>query len=126
MSPELSPPRREDLPDGSVRIHFAKPILHFGEAKMAAVFRPPTAGEFLDLGDPRHYVYDADGFGAPHTDRALLRRWAALLIVGHDIDMVGREADPMLGMLIEEAILDFFANARRRLKPASAPSSEPA
>ncbi|TCR69691.1 hypothetical protein [Bosea sp. BK604] len=122
MNPEQPVPRREDLADGSVRVYFAAPIPHGVEPKGFVTFRPPTAGEVLMHDDPKAYVYNADGLGTPYTDRAALWGWGQRLIEGHDLDVIGRERDPALGMLIADVILDFFLNARKRLKPASAPS----
>nr|WP_047574289.1 hypothetical protein [Methylobacterium sp. ZNC0032] len=116
-------PRREDLPDGSVRIHFATPIVGIGgEAKLSCDFRCPTVGELIDLGDPRALVMSADGVGTDYVDRIALRRWGEKLIVGHDFDVLSRERDLRLGMLIEGALLGFFENARSSLKAGSAPS----
>lgn len=115
-------PRREDQPDGSVRIFFAAPISDQGQAKGHLVLRQPTAGEVWELGDPRGFIYNDQGLGTPYVDRPLLLQWIRKLIVDHDSDVVARERDPALGMLIEEAVLDFFKNARMRLKPVSAPS----
>ncbi|QEL26154.1 hypothetical protein FQV39_28750 [Bosea sp. F3-2] len=115
-------PRREDLPDGSVRIFFAAPIVDHGQAKGHLTLRQPTAGEIWELGDPRGFIYDKGGLGTPYVDRPLLLQWIRKLITEHDADVVARERDPSLGLLIEEAVLDFFRNARMRLKPASAPS----
>jgi hypothetical protein len=115
-------PRREDLPDGSVRIVFAAPILYHTEPKGFVDLRPPTAGEVWEMGDPRQFIFNDAGLGTPYTDRALLRQWIGKLMVGHDADMIARERDAALGILIEEAVLDFFAKARRRSKAASAPS----
>lgn len=114
-------PRREYLPDGSVRIVFAAPILLHGEAKGSLTLRPPTVDEYLELGDPNYVVYSDEGQVMPHIDRPLLRRWAARLVEGHDLDIVGRQRDLALGLAIEGAVLDFFRNARKRSKAASAP-----
>lgn len=116
-------PRREDLPDGSVRIHFAAPIVGIGGAAASSLLlRPPTAGEFWEIGDPRGFIYNDQGLGTPYVDRPLLLQWIKKLITEHDAEIIARERDASLGMLIEEAVLDFFKNARTRLKPVSAPS----
>jgi hypothetical protein len=114
-------PRREDLPDGSVRIHFAAPIVDQGKARLFCDFRPPTVGELIDTGDPRALVMSADGVGTDYVDRIALRRWGEKLIVGHDFDVIARERDLRLGMLIEGVLLGFFENARMWLKAGSAP-----
>jgi hypothetical protein len=119
----MSAPRREDQPDGSVRVVFAQPILEHGEPKGSVTFRPPTVGEVLDLGDPATWVIGESGQAVSIVERPLLRQWAGRLAKGCDIDLIAREPDPALGLLIEEVILGFFQSARRRLKPASAPSS---
>lgn len=126
MSAAAPAPRREDMPDGTVRIWFSAPILLHDEPKGFLDLRQPTAGEIWELGDPRAFIYDEHGLGTPWTDRELLRKWIARLMTGHDPDIVGRERDAGLGLLIEEAVLDFFAKARRRSKAASAPSQAPA
>lgn len=126
MSESRSAPRREDLPDGSVRIWFAAPILLHAEPRGFLTLRQPFAGEPWELGDPRSYVYGVDGLGTPYTDREVLMKWIRRLMVDHDPDIVGREPDLSLGLLIEEAVLDFFTNARKRLKTASAPAPVPA
>lgn len=113
-------PRREDQPDGSVKIIFAAPILYHDESKGSLTLRPPKAGEIWDIGDPRSYIYNEAGLGTPYVDRERLRAWIGRLMVDHDSDLVGRNGDAALGLLIEEAVLDFFGSARRRLKPASA------
>lgn len=115
-------PRREDLPDGSVRIIFAAPILLHAEPKGHCDFRPPTVGELIDIGDPRNLVIGADRTATEYLDRITLRQWAGKLIVGHDFDIVSRERDLRLGLLIEGVLLGFFENARTWLRAASAPS----
>jgi len=126
VSGENPSPRREDRPDGSVRIWFATPILFHADPKAYVDLRPPTAGDVWDLGDPRGFLFNDAGLGTPYVDRSLLRQWIPRLMVDHDADIVSRERDAALGLLIEEAVLDFFAKARTRLKPASAPSPVPA
>lgn len=113
-------PRREDLPDGTIRIWFGAPILLHAEPKGFLDLRPPTAGEVWELGDPLSHVY-GDGAVTPYVDRALLLRWIGKLMIGHDVDIVAREPDAGLGLMIEEAILDFFGTARKRSRAASAP-----
>lgn len=115
-------PRREDLPDGSVRIWFAAPIVDQGQAKSHCDFRAPTVGELIDIGDPRSLVGMA-GVATEYVDRQILRQWAAKLIVGHDFDVISRERDLRLGLLIEGALLGFFENARTWLQAGSAPST---
>lgn len=122
----MSGPRREDLPDGSVRIHFAAPIVDQGQAKSSLLLRLPTAAEMWEIGDPRGFIFNDKGEGTPYVDRPLLLQWIRKLITEHDADVIGRERDPALGLLIEEAVLDFFKTARMRLKPVSAPSPDPA
>lgn len=117
----MSEPRREDLPDGSVRIHFAAPILLHDEPKRFVTFRPPAVGEIWDYGDPLEFVVQ-DGAGTPYIDRKILRRWIELLMSDHDADIIGRERDPLLGMMIEDAVLGFFTTARTRLMVASGAS----
>jgi hypothetical protein len=119
-------PRREDQPDGSVKIIFAAPILYHDEAKSALTLRPPTIREVWDIGDPVTWVFSESGAVISTVDRPSLSAWANRLIDGHDPDIIGAQRDVALGLLIEEAIVDFFRNARRRLKPPSAPSSAPA
>ena len=122
MSEKLSGLRREDMPDGSVRIWFDKPILEHTDPKGFLTLRRPTVMEALDIGDPVTWV--SDGSKALRTvDRALLIQWFRALAVGHDADIVGREPDLALGLLIEETILDFFPKARKRLQPEPAPAS---
>lgn len=99
-------PRREDLPDGTVRVIFASPILHFAEPKGAVTLRPPTVTEVWELGDPRSYLFNDAGQGVGYVDREKLRQWIARLIVDHDADIIGRERDVALGILIEEVVLD--------------------
>lgn len=117
---EAAAPRREDLPDGSVRIIFAAPILFHAEPKGHCHFRPPTVGELIDLGDPRSLVVGGDNMATEYIDRTILRQWAAKLIEGHDFDFIARERDLRLGVLIERALLGFFENARTWLKAGSA------
>lgn len=101
-------PRREDQPDGSVKILFATPILDIGEPKKELTLRAPQAGEIWDIGDPRSFIYNDDGLGTPYVDRVRLRTWIGRLMVGHDVDIIGLQGDAALGLLIEEAVLDFF------------------
>lgn len=124
MSGEATP-RREDLPDGTVRIWFAAPIVDMGQAKGSLLLRKPTAAERWELGDPRGFIYNEEGLGAPFVDRPMLNQWLRKLVTEIDFDVLGREPDLALSILIEEAVLDFFMNARRRLKPLSAPSPDP-
>lgn len=118
-------PRRETLPDGSVRVHFTTPILYFDQAKSFVTFRPPGVGEIWDIGDPIEFVVQ-DGAGTPYIDRKVLRRWIGLLMADHDADMIGVQRDPALGMVIEDVVLGFFTSVRTALINASAPSSSAA
>lgn len=118
-------PRREDQPDGSVRIVFAAPILFHAEPRSSLLLRQPTVGEVWELGDPRGIVYNEEGLGVPFTDREKMILWVKKLIVDHDFDFVARDRDLALAILIEEAVLDFFTKARTRLKPPSARSQKP-
>lgn len=113
--------RREDLPTGAVRIHFDAPILLIDEPKGFVDIRPPTVGEYLDIGDPLTWVFGPDGGGMPVSDRLVLRRWAGTLVSGHSLDVLARESSLALAMAIEEAILGFFKTARMQLNAASAP-----
>ena len=126
MTDQLLAPRRDDLPDGQVRVVFAAPIIHFGEAKGALTMRPPTVSEIWEIGDPRSYIFNDAGHGVPYVDRDRLRQWIGRLMVDHDADVIGRERDPALGLLIEEIVLGFFTTARKRLASGSAPSSQAA
>jgi hypothetical protein len=112
-------PRREDLPDGRVRIHFTGPILHFTETKTSVTLRLPTVGEVLDRGDPLTFVVD-DQASMPVVDRPAMREWFKALVVDHDADILLMQADTALGLLVEDVILGFFRSARRRLNPPSA------
>lgn len=122
MSEAEMGPRREDLPDGKVKVTFAAPILFFDEAKRSVTLRPPTAGEIWEIGDPRSYIYNAEGLGTPYVDRGRFKGWLGKLMIDHDADMIGVAGDAALGMLIEDVVLDFFQNARRRSSAGSAPS----
>lgn len=117
--PEL---RREPQPDGSVRVYFGKPILFHAEPKTFVTLRSPTVADIWELGDPRNFLFNEAGQGVPYTDRELLVRWIGRLMIDHDVDMIGRDGDAALGLLIEGVVLDFFLNARKRLKSESAPS----
>lgn len=118
-------PRREDLPGGKVRVHFDRPILHFDKPAGFADFRPPTVGEVWDFGDPLT-LWFVDESATPLVDRPALRAWIGRLIEGHDADMLARENDPALGILIEQVVTGFFMKARASLTAASAPASPPA
>lgn len=126
MIDQIPAPRRFDQPDGQVRIVFAKPIVNFGEAKSFVTLRQPTVSEIWEIGDPRSYIFNEAGLGSSYIDREKLRQWIARLIVDHDADVIGREPDPALGMLVEEVVLGFFSSARKQLTTASAPSSQAA
>ena len=119
-------PRHEELPSGQVRVLFSAPIVHFSEAKGSVTLRPPNVSEIWEIGDPRSFIFNDAGLSTPYTDREKLRQWIGRLMVDHDSDIIGREADPALGMLIEEVVLGFFSSARKRLTNASAPSSQAA
>jgi hypothetical protein len=121
----VSEARLEQLPDGSARIHFAAPILHHTEPKGFCTLRPPTSDEYLTHRDPSNWLTSGDAV-TPFVDGEIIRAYAKILMVDHDVDMVLRHAPLEVGLLIEEAILGFFRNARKRSKPASAPSSAPA
>lgn len=116
-----SAPRREDQPDGSVRIVFAAPILEHGEARGFLTLRPPSVGEVWDIGDPVTWVFNEAGMVVTTVDRPSLRQWTRKLITGHDADVIAMQPDTALGLLIEDVIIGFFRNARTRLKPPSAP-----
>lgn len=111
--------RRETLESGAVRVHFAAPIFDQADPKRWCTLRPPTIGEYLDHGDPLTVVVDGAGGGVPVVDRVLLRRWMDRLIEDHDAELICRAPDLALAMLIEEVILGFFTEARRRLRPPS-------
>lgn len=121
----MNAPRREDQPDGSVKIIFAAPILDHDEPKNSLSLRPPRAGEIWDIGDPVTWVFGDGGAVVQTVDRPTLRAWVGRLIEGHEPDLVAVKGDIALGLLIEEVIVDFFRNARTRLKPPSAHSSAP-
>lgn len=121
----LASPRREDQPDGSVKITFAAPILFHAEPKSYLTLRRPFAGEIWDIGDPVTWVFSDSGAVVSTVDRPALRAWVYRLMEGHDPDIIGKLGDIDLGLLIEDVIVDFFRSARRRLKPPSAPSSAP-
>ncbi|MBX9911457.1 MAG: hypothetical protein K2Z25_22475 [Beijerinckiaceae bacterium] len=116
---QVSTPRRETQPDGSVRIWFAAPILHHAEPKGFVTLREPMALESWQIGDPVSYIYDDRGYGTPYVDRERLLQWIRLLIVDHDADILGRERDLALSFLIEETVLGFFRQGRTRLRPPS-------
>ena len=113
-------PRRETQPDGSVRVHFGKPILFHADVKSFATIRPPRVGEIWEFGDPIEYVVQ-DGAATPYVDRKALVRWIHALMTDHDADIIGRDGDSALGLLIEDVVLGFFTSARMRLTQASAP-----
>lgn len=122
----MTAPRREEQPDGSVKIVFAAPILFHDEPKTSLTLRQPTVKELWEIGDPVTWVFSDAGAVVSTVDRPALRTWVRRLIEGHDADMIGNQRDVALGLLIEDAVVDFFRSARRRLKPPSAPSSEAA
>lgn len=117
----ITAPRREDMPDGSVRIWFAAPILLHAEPKGFLTLRQPTVFDIIEIGDPVTWIFDAESNGVKVVERDKLKIWFSRLIDGHDADIVGRERDAALGVLIEDALLGFFPNARTRLKAVSAP-----
>ncbi|KPH80683.1 hypothetical protein [Bosea vaviloviae] len=119
-----SAPRREDLPDGSVRIHFAAPILLFTEPKGHATLRRPTVAESWEIGDPLTYIVDERGYATPFLDRPRLVTWINRLVTDHDADVIGRDSDLALGMLMEDAVIDFFRKAKLRSRMRSGSSSE--
>lgn len=120
-------PRSEDQPDGCVRVFFSAPIVGIGgEARPYVTIRAPSVREIWEVGDPRSLIFGEAGLATPYTDREKLQQWIGRLMVDHDADVIGRERDPALGMLIEEVVLGFFTSARKRLMPASAPSSQAA
>lgn len=114
-------PRLEKRGDG-VRVHFDAPILDQDVARLHVDLRAPTAGAFLELGDPLTWVVGPDGAGTRIVDRALLGVWASRLTVEGDMVLILRGGDLALGMLIEQAVMDFFTSARIALAAASAPS----
>lgn len=120
MSAPATAPRREDLPDGSVRIWFAAPILHHADPKGSLLLRQPSVGELWEIGDPVTWVFDAENRGTPIVERDILLLWIKKLISEHDHDVIARDRDLALGMLIEETVLGFFRNARTALRPKSA------
>jgi len=122
----VTAPRREEQPDGSVKIIFASPILFHDEAKGYLTLRQPTIREVWEIGDPVTWVFSEAGAVVSTVDRLALRSWVGRLIEGHDADLIGAHRDVALGLLIEEAVVDFFRSARRRLKPPSAPSPKAA
>ena len=118
--------RIETLPNGAARIHFDAPILLVDQPKGFVDFRPPTVGEYIDIGDPLTWVVDENRRATPFLDRVLLKQWAALLMVGHSFDVLSREPSVELAVMIEDVITGFFQKARLTLSKQSAPSSLPA
>lgn len=115
-------PRREDLLDGSVRIHFDAPILHHAEPRGFMTLRPPTFGEVLAHGEPQSLVV-GNGAGVTYVDRPLLVKWFSLLLTDHAAEFIQPSRDAALALLVEEVIFGFFTGARTRLRPPPAPSS---
>lgn len=122
-------PRRETLPDGTERIHFDAPILEVDHPRRHVDFRPPMVIEVLRFGDPATAVFGPDGTVMATVDRDLLLHWVRTLMVGHDLDILGRERGVELGRMIEAVILDFFRKTPASFvdesarSPASAPST---
>lgn len=106
---------REELPDGSVRLTFAEPILDGAEPKRSLVVRRPTIGEQMRLGDPLTWVID-DKASMPIVNRQLVEEYARMLITGHDWDFIARATNMPLALAIEDAILGFFRSARITLR----------
>lgn len=115
--------RLETLPEGGRRIYLDAPILLHDEPRMAITLRAPTFIEVMTMGDPQTIVIDGKGGGVTVTDRALLRQWFRLLLADHVAEMVEAKGTPALALLVEEAILDFFTEARRLSKPPVGPAS---
>lgn len=122
-------PRRETLPDGTERIHFDAPILEIDTPRRHVDFRPPRVIEVLRFGDPATAVFGPDGTVMATIDRDLLMHWARTLMVGHDLDILGRECGVELGRMIEAVILGFFqktpasSGGESVPSPASVPST---
>lgn len=114
-------PRREDQPDGSVKIVFAAPILYHAEARGHLTLRRPQAGEVWDLGDPVTWFVSDSGLAVRQIERPALREWVKRLIVDHDADVIAMLGDVALGLLIEDAVVDFFQSARTLLRQPPAP-----
>lgn len=106
---------REELPDGTIRLSFAEPILDGAEPRRSLVVRRPSIGEQMRLGDPLTWVVDEKA-SMPIVNRALVEEYCRILITGHDWDFVSRATNMPLAIAIEEAILGFFRNARITLK----------
>jgi hypothetical protein len=107
--------QREELPDGSVRLTFAEPILDGAEPKRALVVRRPTIGEQMRLRDPLTWIVD-DKASMPVINSEIVEGYCRILIVGHDWDFISRATNMPLGLAIEDVILGFFRNARTSLK----------
>ncbi len=106
-----------------MRIHFAAPIPNeFLEPKQFVTLRRPRIGEIIDIGDPLAFVVGEQA-SMPVVDRTILAQWFAALVADHSPDVLRMQEDVHLGLMIEDAILGFFQNARRALRQASAPSS---
>lgn len=103
--------KKEELPDGSVRLSFDAPILWGTEPKKDFVIRRPTIGEQMRLRDPLTWVLDGQA-SMPIINGDIVESYCRILIVGHDWEFLSRETNMALGMAIEETILGFFRNAR--------------
>lgn len=121
MSGDL--PKIEHLPDDRVRLHFAAPILFHDKPMPFATFRSPTVMEVLEHGDPVTWLVDK-GAVMRVVDRACLLTWFRMLVTDHDADMIGRQGDLPLGLLIEEVLVDFFERGRKTSPQKSALPSE--
>lgn len=113
-------PRCEEQPDGSIKVLLASPILYHTEPKREFTLRQPTIREVWDIGDPVTWVFSDAGAIVSTVDRPTISRWINLLIDGHDPDLIGDRSDVALALLIEDAVIGFFRNARKRLKSPSA------
>lgn len=83
------------------------------DGKIAAVeFRPPTATEYWDLGDPVIWAQNPDGSLFPVENSDLMRRYIQRLCVVPKDPLLLEQMSLADGMAVKAAVHDFFSEAR--------------
>lgn len=87
------------------------------------VLREPTLDEYVTFGEPVSLVQRGDSLFTVENDAAI-KGYLSTLVVQPDVPSYVRKLGLADAMKVKEALLDFFALARGRLRP-TAPSSSP-
>ena len=96
---------------------------YLGGEVSEVILREPTLGDFMAFGEPVSFVQRGDSLYSVENDAAI-RSYLEACVLEPKTSAYLRNLGLADAMRVKEALLDFFATARRRLRPP-APSSSP-